>query len=174
VNSWLRAQAAQPATPAGLQALPGAFAVICNTRRPHRSLPRRAAPATAYAARPKAAPGDRSAGTRDRVRTDRTDPAGTLTLRASGRLHHIGTGRQHARTPVLMLIRDLHARITNAAAGELIRELVIDPARDYQPPAAHPAPSQKHPEPIKGSGCPRCPETSHGCAARDSNPRPAA
>ena len=51
----------------------------------------------------------------------------------SGELHHIGTGRDHARTPVLMLVRDLHVRVINAAAGELICELAIDPARNYQP-----------------------------------------
>jgi transposase InsO family protein len=126
MKNWLRAQAAQPATLAELQSLLDAFAVIYNTRRPHRSLPHRAPPATAYTARPKAAPGDRTADTHDRVRTDRTDPDGKLTLRVNGRLHHIGTGHEHARTPVLMLIQDLHVRIINAATGELIRELVID------------------------------------------------
>jgi hypothetical protein len=52
----------------------------------------------------------------------------------NGRLHHIGTGSEHARTAVPMLVRDLHVRIINAATGELIRELTIDPGRDYQPP----------------------------------------
>ena len=32
-----------------------------------------------------------------------------------------------------MLLQDPHVRIVHAAAGELIRELVIDPDRDYQP-----------------------------------------
>ena len=32
-----------------------------------------------------------------------------------------------------MLVQDLHVRIVNAAAGELIRELCIDLRRDYQP-----------------------------------------
>jgi transposase InsO family protein len=145
MKNWLRAQPAQPATLAGLQSLLDAFAVIYNTRRPHRSLPHRATPATAYTARPKAAPGDRTTDTHDRVRTDRTDPAGKLTLRVNGRLHHIGTGHEHARTPVLMLVRDLHVRILNAATGELIRELVIDPARDYQPLGRPPGPKPKTP-----------------------------
>jgi hypothetical protein len=74
MKNWLRAQAAQPATLADLQSLLSAFTVIYNGSRPHRSLPHRATPATAYQARPKAAPGDRSADTHDRVRTDRTDP----------------------------------------------------------------------------------------------------
>ena len=73
MKNWLRAQPHQPATLAELQALLDAFAGIYNTRRPHRSLPGRATPATAYAARPKAVPGDRAADTHDRVRTDRID-----------------------------------------------------------------------------------------------------
>jgi hypothetical protein len=44
-----------------------------------------------------------------------------------------GIGRTHARTHVVMLIQDLHVRVFNAATGELIRELTLDPARDYQP-----------------------------------------
>ena len=32
-----------------------------------------------------------------------------------------------------MLVQDLHVRIVNAATGELIRELYVDPRRDYQP-----------------------------------------
>jgi len=44
-----------------------------------------------------------------------------------------------------MLIQDLRARIINAATGELIRELVIDPARDYQPLGRPPGPQPKRP-----------------------------
>jgi transposase InsO family protein len=144
-KNWLRAQAVQPATLADLQSLLDAFTVIYNTRRPHRSLPHRATPATAYAARPKAQPGDRTTDTHNRVRTDRTDTAGKLTLRVSGKLHHIGTGSENARTPVLMLVQDLHVRILNAATGELIRELTIDPDRDYQPLGRPPGPQPKTP-----------------------------
>ena len=71
MKNWLRAQPDQPDTHAGPQPLPDAFTGIYNTQRPHRSLTGRATPAGAYAARPKAQPGDRSADTHDRVRTDR-------------------------------------------------------------------------------------------------------
>ncbi len=98
LKNWLAAQSPQPATLAQLQALLDTFTTIYNHRRPHRSLPHRATPATAYAARPKAAPGDRATDTHDRVRTDRLDTNGTVTLRHGGRLYHIGTGRTHART----------------------------------------------------------------------------
>jgi DNA-binding transcriptional ArsR family regulator len=49
------------------------------------------------------------------------------------RRHHIGVGRAHARTHVLMLIQDLDVRIINVATGELIRQLTVDPTRDYEP-----------------------------------------
>jgi transposase InsO family protein len=145
LKNWLRAQPAQPATIGQLQALLGVFTSLYNHERPHRSLPHRATPATAYAARPKAAPGDRAADTHDRVRTDRVDSDGKLTLRVNGKLHHIGIGRTLARTPVLMLVRDLHIRVINAATGELLRELTLDPARDYQPTGEPPGPKPKRP-----------------------------
>ena len=56
-----------------------------------------------------------------------------MTLRVNGRLHHIGIGRTHARTHVILLVQDLEVRIVNAVTGELLRELEIDPERDYQP-----------------------------------------
>jgi len=133
MKNWLRAQPRQPVTLAELQALLDAFTGIYNTRRPHRSLPGRATPAAAYAARPKAAPGDRAADTHDRVRTDRIDRTGLVTLRHNGRLHHIGIGRAHAGTRVLLLVQDLHIRVINAATGELLRELVLNPDKSYQP-----------------------------------------
>jgi transposase InsO family protein len=145
LKKWLRAQPVQPATPGELQSLLDAFTVIYNTRRPHRSLPHRATPATAYAARPKAVSGDRTADTHDRVRADRVDSDGKLTLRVGGRLHHIGIGRTHARTRVLMLVQDLHVRVINAATGELLRELVINPARNYQPTGRPPGPKKRTP-----------------------------
>jgi len=50
LKKWLRARPRQPATPGELQTLLDAFTSIYNTWRPHRSLPHRATPATAYAA----------------------------------------------------------------------------------------------------------------------------
>jgi transposase InsO family protein len=133
MKNWLRAQPRQPATLAELQELLDAFAGIYNERRPHRSLSGRSTPAAAYAARPKAVPGDRAAGTHDRVRTDRVDATGLVTLRHSGKLLHIGIGRPHAGTRVLLLVQDLHVRVINAGTGELIRELTLNPDKSYQP-----------------------------------------
>ena len=134
IKKWLRAQPDQPATLAALQALIDDFVDEYNQRRPHRSLPHRATPATTYQTRPKASPSaDRSTDSHDRVRHDIVSLAGNVTLRTGGRLHHIGLGRTYARTRVLLLVHDLHVRVVNAATGELLRELRIDPTRDYQP-----------------------------------------
>jgi hypothetical protein len=51
----------------------------------------------------------------------------------AGRLRHIGLGRTYARTRVILLVQDLDVRVINAATGELLRELTINPAMDYQP-----------------------------------------
>jgi transposase InsO family protein len=132
LQKWL---AARPpaATLAELQDQLSAFTSYYNTQRPHRSLPHRCTPATACAARPKATPGDRTADTHDRVRRDRIDTNGVVTLRHGGRLYHIGIGRTHAGTHILLLIQDLHIRVIDATTGELLRDLTLDPSRNYQP-----------------------------------------
>jgi hypothetical protein len=115
-------------------------------------LPHRQTPATAYTTRPKATAGDRAADTHDRVRTDRIDADGKVTLRHAGRLYHIGIGRAHARTRVLMLVHDLHIRVINAATGELLRDLTIDPDRNYQPTGRLPGPPPRTPRKRKNPG----------------------
>ncbi len=130
--------AARPTPPAdhieALQELLDTFVEAYNHHRPHRSLPHRATPATVYAARPKATPtADRTTDTHDRLRFDTIDKSGTVTLRVAGKLRHIGVGRTHTRTHVILLVHDLDVRVVNAATGELLRELTINPARDYQP-----------------------------------------
>jgi transposase InsO family protein len=145
LKKWLRAQAAQPADLAALQALLDTFTSYYNHHRPHRSLPHRATPAAAYAARPKAIPGDRAAGTHDRVRTDKIGTTGTVTLRHGGKLYHLGIGRAYAGTEILLLAQDLHVRIIAAATGELLRELTLDPSRNYQPTGRPPGTKPRTP-----------------------------
>lgn len=121
-----------PKTLADLQQQLDGFRSHYNEKRPHRSLPG-TTPAVAYAARPKATPAGSTIGEHNRIRRDTVDSNGKLTLRHNGRLHHIGIGRALARTPILMLVQDLDIHIINAATGEIIRELTLDPTKDYQP-----------------------------------------
>jgi len=115
-----------------LQAQLDRFAVSYNTWRPHRALGRRT-PAEAFGARPKATPAALAfqIPARYRVRRDRIDSHGVVTLRHRGRLHHIGIGRKHAGVRVLVLVADLDVRVLSED-GELLRELALDPSRDYQ------------------------------------------
>jgi transposase InsO family protein len=131
LKRWLVQQPA-PDTLTELQALLDKFTVVYNTERPHRALPQRATPAAIYTTRPKATAGRRE-DTHYRVRHDIIDTSGTVTLRLNGRLHHIGIGRTHARTHIIVLIDAEHVRVVHAATGELLRDLTIDTSRDYQP-----------------------------------------
>jgi len=134
MKKWLNAQPDQPATIGELQALLDTFVDLYNTKRPHRSLPHQATPAAIYGALPKALPANsRDADTHLRIRHDRIDDSGVLTVRHAGKLHHIGIGRTHARTHVIALIADLDIRVVNAVTGELLRHLTLNPAIDYQP-----------------------------------------
>jgi hypothetical protein len=63
---------------------------------------------------------------------------------------------------VLLLVQDLHVRIITAATGELLRQLTIDPTKDYQPTGAPKGPKRKRPAPNAGSDLFRCLETSQG------------
>jgi transposase InsO family protein len=141
LKKWLTNQP-RAATLAGLQTQLNTFVEAYNHDRPHRSLPHQATPATAYTARPKADPANRT-DTHNRVRRDRIDQAGVITLRVAGRLHHIGVGRTYTGTRVLVLIQDLRIRIIHAATGELLRELTLNPTKDYQPTGAPKGPKRK-------------------------------
>ncbi len=67
-------------------------------------------------------------------------------MRHNGRLHHIGVGRTHAGTCIILLIQDLQIRVVNAITGELLRELILDPNSDYQPTGAPKGPTQQPPK----------------------------
>jgi transposase InsO family protein len=121
-----------PPTIRTLQVQLDQFTDYYNTVRPHRSIGRRT-PLDAFSARTKAHP--RLTGiTVDghRLRRDKIDRYGKLTVRYQGRLHHIGLGRRHANQTVALLIAGRDIRVLTDT-GELLRELELDPTRDYQP-----------------------------------------
>jgi transposase InsO family protein len=135
LKKWLAHQ--DPATTlTGLQAQLDTFTSYHNTQRPHRAIGRRT-PLAAWNARPRAMPARQGIRISEhfRVRRDRADPDGKLTLRHNSRLHHIGIGCRWAGTKVLILARDLELRIITQDGGELIRQLTLDPTRNHQPQA---------------------------------------
>jgi hypothetical protein len=143
MKQWL---ACQPpaATLEALQIQLDTFVDIYNHHRPHRSLNRRT-PHTAYTTLPKARPGQPADTWR--TRHDRIDKTGRVTLRHNGRLHHIGIGRAHTGTPIVMLIHNLDIRIINTTTGELLRTLTLDPTRNYQPTGNPRNPPQQRKKP---------------------------
>ena len=140
MKKWLTAQ--DPATSlTDLQHLLDTFTERYNTARPHRALDRRT-PAQAYTDRPKARPLTNAPGLAHyRIRRDVINN-GTVTLRHHSRLHHIGIGKAHTGRRVLLLVADLHIRIITDE-GELLRELTLDPTRDYQPRGVKPGPQPR-------------------------------
>jgi transposase InsO family protein len=108
------------------------FVRYYNIERPHRALGRRT-PAEIYAAKVKATPHRAPEGAvQFRIRHDRVDAHGKLTLRLDSRLHHIGIGRRLQGQEVVLLIADRDVRIVTPD-GTLVRHLRLDPKRDYQP-----------------------------------------
>jgi transposase InsO family protein len=112
------------------------FRTYYNEVRPHRAIGRRT-PADAFGARPRATPRGirREVAPHVRVRRDKVDGVGRITLRHDSRLHHIGLGRRFSGLRVIALVDGLRVRVISAD-GELIRELILDPSRDYQPHAS--------------------------------------
>ena len=107
------------------------FTHYYNHIRPHRALHRRT-PLQAYSERLKARPTGASAATYFRVRQDPIDKTRKVSLRYDSRLHHIGLGRAHKGRQVKLLVADRNIRVIHLQ-GQLIRELTLDPTRDYQP-----------------------------------------
>ena len=130
LKKWLAKQP-KVGTIEELQAQLDRFGSYYNEVRPHRAIGRRT-PLEAYQARPKATPNGPVIPAPFRLRRDRIDANGAVTLRHDSRLHHIKVGRRHARTRVLMLVAGLDVRIVSED-GELLRTLTLDPSRTYQP-----------------------------------------
>src|SRR5918995_4506913 len=121
----------EPASSIGeLQAQVDRFVTYYNEIRPHRARGRMT-PLAAFEARDKARPsGPRIAvGAGVRVRRDRIDKGGKLTLRHRTRLHHIAVGHAHKGKRVVMLIDGLDVRVLAADDGKLLRHLTLDPSR---------------------------------------------
>ncbi|HTW06394.1 MAG TPA: IS481 family transposase [Acidimicrobiales bacterium] len=130
LKRWLAKQP-RPASVEQLQSLLDQFRAYYNNLRPHRAIGRRT-PAEAYAAREKAAPkAPVLPSGHYRLRRDRVDKMGKVSLRYQSRLRHIGLGRAHAGQRVLLLIAERDVRVLSED-GELIGTCTIDPANGYQ------------------------------------------
>ena len=119
-----------PVTLADLQLQLDTFRTYYNQVRPHRALGRHT-PLSAFDVPLKAAPSTGQPAQHFRVRTDRVDPQGKVTLRYFNQLLHVGVGRAYKGQVVRLFVADREVRVVRDD-GLLIRDLVLDPSRNYQ------------------------------------------
>jgi hypothetical protein len=116
---------------AHLQLQLDAFRLYYNQHRPHRSIAGRT-PLQAFQARLKAQPSTSPSVVQYRVRRDRLDSYGKVTIRYLGRLRHLYVSYKRRGQPVILLVAGAHLKVV-AADGSILRELVLDSTRRYQP-----------------------------------------
>lgn len=108
-----------------------AFRDYYNNRRPHRALNKQT-PLAVFNTLIKAKPSQQPTPVDHRVRRDKIDSTGKVTLRYLGKLHHIPVGTAHKNRKVRLLVAGPDVRIITDD-GELIRALTLDPTRVYHP-----------------------------------------
>ena len=136
---WLDAQP-QAATVAELQALLDRFRDIYNHQRPHRALARRT-PAAVWSAQPPAGPARTASEPVVQVSSGRVDKNGVLCV---GRAISVGVGTQWAHHHLTAIRRGCDLTIITTTTAEIVRHLVVDPSRRYQP-----AGTPRRPRPAK-------------------------
>jgi transposase InsO family protein len=130
LQRWLRSR--PPArTLTELQGQLDEFREHYNEQRPHRALQRRT-PGEAYRVTPKAAPASNGhAPGHYRLRYDRLDNKGKMTIRRAGRMHHLHAGVEHARKRVLAFADDHQVTVADLATGEVLSTHLIEPTKAY-------------------------------------------
>jgi len=128
--------------PPELQAQLDRFRASYNDHHTHRALDR-TTPSQAYAATPKALPTHTRLPDRYRLRYDRVDTDGHVSIRRAGRMHHLGIGRRHTGKRILAITYETTVTVTHLDTGEILSEHHIDPTRSYwrnqlQPPGRWP------------------------------------
>jgi hypothetical protein len=129
LQRWLRARPVA-ASSAQLQRQLDEFCEHYNEHRSHRALDRRT-PGEAYRATPKAVPAGPRAQQHYRLRYDRLDAKGKMSLRRAGKMHHLATGAANARKRVLAFSDDTHATVVDLTTGEVLSVHLIQPDNSY-------------------------------------------
>jgi transposase InsO family protein len=106
------------------------FRTYYNQQRPHRSVDGRT-PFQAFQARLKAGPSLPAPPVQYRVRRDKLDSSGRVTVRYLGRLRHVYVSYRLRGHPVTLLVAGAHLRAV-AEDGSILREIILDPTRNYQ------------------------------------------
>ena len=130
LKQWLNAQPAAN-TIDELNKLLQDFQHLYNHQRPHRALNLQT-PAHAYKTSDKDSPHYTEDNTVYRVRIDKVDQHGKVSLRYLERMLHFGVGRAHNHQPVILLIAGTHVQILHQTTAEILGEYNIDLTKNYQ------------------------------------------
>lgn len=126
---WL-AQQPRAKTVTELQTQLDVFRNVYNKHRPHTSLNRQT-PHHVYHDTIKAKPLTGVLEEHFRVRYDRIDATGKVTMRRAGQMHKLGIGRAHAGERVTLLIDQTTVTVTHQTTGEVLGEYLIEPTLKY-------------------------------------------
>lgn len=107
------------------------FQTFYNNHRPHRSINRKT-PAFAYNLIPKAEPRLKKEENIWRIRYDKVDNHGKVSLRWDNRMLHLGIGHAHNRKDIIIMQHGLEITVITPD-GEVISEHKINPKQGYQP-----------------------------------------
>ncbi|MGV9181791.1 integrase core domain-containing protein [Arcanobacterium canis] len=118
------------------------FRTIYNETRPHRALAN-TTPHQTYTTQDKAYPYQEHDTKIWRIRYDKVDTTGQITLRYAGKLRKLHIGRAYKHQRVIVLIHDPNTMIIDKTTGEIIAKHTINPATNYQPKK----PEQSHETP---------------------------
>ncbi len=129
LKRWL-AQQPRARTIGELQAQLDRFAEYYNEHRPHRANNQHT-PGDTYRATPPATPAPANPEGRYRIRYDRVDKTGRITLRHAGRLHHLLVGAAHRGKRVLALVDTTQVTVVHLDTGEILATNTINPATNY-------------------------------------------
>ena len=68
-----------------------------------------------------------------RIRIDRFDTSGKVSLQRAGKMHHLGARTENAHKRVLMLIDDTTVTVAELTAGEVLSQQLVDPNQNCWP-----------------------------------------
>lgn len=101
-----------------------------NNHRPHRALNRQT-PAQAYNRLPKAQPLDIPIGTDNRLRRDKVDNDGKVTLRWAGNMRKLYVGRKHRTKEIMLICINNDITVINPHTGEIWGRYHLDKTKKY-------------------------------------------
>lgn len=101
-----------------------------NNHRPHRALNRQT-PAQAYNRLPKAQPLDIPIGTDNRLRRDKVDNDGKVTLRWAGNMRKLYVGRKHRTKEIMLICINNDITAINPHTGENWGRYHLDKTKKY-------------------------------------------